>query len=70
MKDVNGQMEDELRSWKQLSIVVNPEGLSPFVMEQIIYKGLTMVLKYRHFILEYVGHIVILRSTTAEYYLL
>ena len=36
LKGVNGQMEDELRCWKQLSVVVNPEGLSPFVTEQII----------------------------------
>ena len=67
MKGVNGQMEDELRCWKQLSVVVNPEGFSPFVTKQItlFYKRLTR-LKYRQFILEYIGHIVILRSTTAE----
>ena len=57
----------ELRCWKQLSVVVNPEGFSPFVTKQItlFYKRLTR-LKYRQFILEYIGHIVILRSTTAE----
>ena len=71
LKDVNGQIEDELRSWKQLSTVVNPEDSALLWQSKWLYfiKD-SLGLKYRQFILEYIGHIVILRLATADYYLL
>ena len=67
LKDVNGQIEDELRSWKRLSTVVNPEDSALLWQSKLLYfiKG-SLGLKYRQFILEYIGHIVILRLATAD----
>lgn len=42
LKDLNGQMQDELGFWKQLSVVEDPKGLRPSVTEQIIRERLIM----------------------------
>lgn len=40
MTDENGQTQDERGFWKQLKVVVSPEGLCPSAMGQIIWKRL------------------------------